>query len=168
MKRYYMTALLLGTFLFSGLAQAAVKIGVVDVARVFQEVPQREKVAQQLRQEFEGRIKELQALEKEMQTLVEKEKRDGALMSESQRTEMARQMESLQADYRLKGRALEEDERRRQLEERNRLLAEVKEAVDAIAKKEKYDLVLQASAVAYVDQAHDISNKVIDMISKQK
>ena len=54
------------------------KIAVVDIASVFQQLPQREKIVKQLKEEFELRIQELQNLEKEIRATVDKQKRDGA------------------------------------------------------------------------------------------
>ena len=52
-------------------------------------------------------------------------------------------MESLKSEYQLKGKALDEDLRRRQGEEQNKLLVKVQKAINTIAEKDQYDLVLQ-------------------------
>jgi len=142
------------------------KIAVVDIASVFQQLPQREKIVKQLKEEFELRIQELQNLEKEIRATVDKQKRDGALMSEKDKTQMSRRMDELQSDYTLKRKALEEDERRRNAEERNKLLDQVQKAIDKIAAQEGYTLVLQRNAAVFASPELDISDKVIRQVSR--
>lgn len=157
-----MTLMLMG----APLAAQAEKLAVVDMGAVFEQLPQREQVSNALKTEFGDRMAEVQKLQEELRGLLEKQQRDAALMSETQKTELVRKMESLKADYQLKGKALDEDLRRRQGEEQNKLLVKVQKAINSIAEKEKYDMVLQRGAVVYVKPAADISSKVVEALSK--
>jgi len=103
-----------------------------------------------------------------MRSMVEKQQRDGALMSDTQKTELVRKMESLKSEFQLKGKALDEDMRRRQGEEQNKLLVQVQKAINTIAGKENYDMVLQRGAVIFVKPEADISSKVVEALSKGK
>ncbi|GAB1072432.1 MAG: OmpH family outer membrane protein [Shewanella algae] len=159
-----MTLMLMG----APLAAQAEKLAVVDMGAVFEQLPQREQISNALKTEFGDRMAEVQKLQEELRGLLEKQQRDAALMSEAQKTELVRKMESLKADYQLKGKALDEDLRRRQGEEQNKLLVKVQKAINTIAEKEKYDMVLQRGAVVYVKPAADISSKVVEALSKGK
>ncbi|HEW9976163.1 OmpH family outer membrane protein [Shewanella algae] len=150
------------------LAAQAEKLAVVDMGAVFEQLPQREQISNALKTEFGDRMAEVQKLQEDLRGLLEKQQRDAALMSETQKTELVRKMESLKADYQLKGKALDEDLRRRQGEEQNKLLVKVQKAINTIAEKEKYDMVLQRGAVVYVKPAADISSKVVEALSKGK
>ncbi|ABI71132.1 MULTISPECIES: OmpH family outer membrane protein [Shewanella] len=149
------------------LAQAE-KLAVVDMGEVFEQLPQREQISKSLKAEFGDRVAEVQKMQEEMRSLVEKQQRDGALMSDSQKTELVRKMESLKSEFQLKGKALDEDMRRRQGEEQNKLLVQVQKAINTIAGKEKYDMVLQRGAVIFVKPEADISSKVVEALSKGK
>ena len=144
------------------------KIGVIDMPTIFQQLPQREQVAQLLEAEFRERVDAIKKIEESMKGLVDKQKRDGALMTDQQKTDMVRQMESLRADYQLKRKALEEDNRRRQSEERNKLLIKVQQAVNEVAESESYDVILQSTAVAFINKSNDISAKIVEKVSKSK
>ena len=157
-----MTLMMMG----APLAAQAEKLAVVDMGAVFEQLPQREQISNALKTEFGDRMAEVQKLQEELRGLLEKQQRDAALMSETQKTELVRKMESLKADYQLKGKALDEDLRRRQGEEQNKLLVKVQKAINSIAEKEKYDMVLQRGAVVYVKPAADISSKVVEALSK--
>ncbi|MFV7761884.1 OmpH family outer membrane protein [Shewanella algae] len=159
-----MTLILMG----APLAAQAEKLAVVDMGAVFEQLPQREQISNALKTEFGDRMAEVQKLQEDLRGLLEKQQRDAALMSEAQKTELVRKMESLKADYQLKGKALDEDLRRRQGEEQNKLLVKVQKAINTIAEKEKYDMVLQRGAVVYVKPAADISSKVVEALSKGK
>ena len=146
----------------------AEKIAVVDMGEVFEQLPQREQISKALKAEFGDRVAEVQKMQEEMRSLVEKQQRDGALMSDTQKTELVRKMDSLKSEFQLKGKALDEDMRRRQGEEQNKLLVQVQKAINTIAGKENYDLVLQRGAVIFVKPEADISGKVVEALSKGK
>ena len=159
-----MTLVLLG----APLVAHAEKIAVVDMGAVFEQLPQREQISQSLKKEFGDRMASVQKMQEEMRSLMEKQQRDGALMNDAQKTELVRKMESLKSEYQLKGKALDEDLRRRQGEEQNKLLEKVQKAINIIAEKDQYDLVLQRGAVIYVKSNADISSKVVEALSKGK
>ncbi len=161
-NRAMMVLVLLG----APIAAQAEKIAVVDMQAVFEQLPQREQVSKTLKTEFGDRVAAVQKMQEELRGMLETQQRDGALMSESQKTEMVRKMESMKSELQLKGKALDEDMRRRQGEEQNKLLVKVQQAINAIAEKESYDMVLQRGAVIYVNPTADISSKVVDALSK--
>ncbi|GGP58521.1 molecular chaperone Skp [Shewanella algicola] len=168
MKKMVNRALVTLAFLATPMLAHAEKIAVVDMGEVFEQLPQREQIAKSLKTEFGDRVAEVQKMQEEMRTLVEKQQRDGALMSDTQKTDLVRKMESLKSDFQLKGKALDEDMRRRQGEEQNKLLVQVQQAINTIAGKEDYDLVLQRGAVIFVKPEADISSKVVEALSKGK
>ncbi|MCL1084878.1 MULTISPECIES: OmpH family outer membrane protein [Shewanella] len=163
-NRALMTLILLG----APLVAHAEKIAVVDMGAVFEQLPQREQISQSLKKEFGDRMASVQKMQEEMRSLMEKQQRDGALMNDAQKTELVRKMESLKSEYQLKGKALDEDLRHRQGEEQNKLLEKVQKAINIIAEKDQYDLVLQRGAVIYVKSNADISSKVVEALSKGK
>ncbi|MGB0893481.1 MAG: OmpH family outer membrane protein [Parashewanella sp.] len=149
------------------MAQAQ-KIGVVDMAAVFEQLPQREQVAKTLKSEFSDREAALKKKQEELRGLLEKQQRDAAIMSKDQQTELQRKMESLRSELQLKGKALNEDFRRRSGEEQNKLLVKIQKAIKTIAEKNKYDMVLPRNAVVYLKPSEDISSKVVEALSKGK
>ncbi len=166
MKKIFNRAMMVLVLLGAPIAAQAANIAVVDMQAVFEQLPQREAVAQKLKTEFGDRVAGVQKMQDELRGMLEKQQRDAALMSDSQKTEMVRKMESLKSELQLKGKALDEDMRRRNAEEQNKLLSKVQDAINTIAAKDKYDVVLQRGAVVYVKPTADISNKVVEALSK--
>ena len=166
MNKMFNRAMMVLVLLGAPIAAQAEKIAVVDMQAVFEQLPQREEVSKTLKTEFGDRVAGVQKMQDELRGMLEKQQRDAALMSETQKTEMLRQMESLKAELQLKGKALDEDMRRRNGEEQNKLLVKVQKAISDIAEKEQYDVVLQRGAVIYVKPTSDISSKVVEALSK--
>ncbi|MCF1456514.1 MAG: OmpH family outer membrane protein [Shewanella sp.] len=161
-NRALMTLIMLGAPLMAH----AEKIAVVDMAAVFEQLPQREQISKQLESEFGDRMASVKKLQEELRTMAEKNQRDAALMSEAQKIELQRNMASKKSELQLKGKALDEDLRRRQGEEQNKLLAQVQKVISSVAKKGKYDIVLQLGATMYVKPDADISKQVVEALSK--
>ena len=153
---------------YSAQAAAETKIAVVNVARILHEIPQSKAIESQLKAEFSGRISEMQRLESEGQSLAAKLKKDESFMSADERTKLQRRLAELQADFNLKGQALQEDQRRRFGEEQKKVFDKVQTAIDAIAKSQGYDLVLNGQAVVFGDGKLDITDQVIQQVSKSK
>lgn len=142
----------------------AEKIAVLNVPRIMAELPQMKAIQAKLKKEFEPRVRELQRLESDGQSMAAKLKKDESFMSVDERTKLQRKLAELQSDYNLKGQALEEDQRRRFSEEQKQVLDKVQAAVDSIAKAQGFDLVLNGQAVAYASDKADISKQVIDQV----
>ncbi|WP_419570036.1 OmpH family outer membrane protein [Rheinheimera sp.] len=160
--------LLAGLMMAGTAAAKEMKIGVVDVQSILAGLPQTTTIQNSLKAEFEGRIADVQKLEKDIAFNQEKLKRDGATMNDKQKKDLQSDMEKQMKSYEQLARPLDEDYRRRQGEERNKLMGLVKNAIDGIAAKDGYDLILSAQAAVHVKPEFDISKAVIDQVSKAK
>ncbi|MCL6352559.1 molecular chaperone Skp [Pectobacterium polaris] len=148
----------------SASVQAADKIAVVNVSSIFQQLPQRETVGKQLENEFKGRASELQSMENDLQGKMQKLQRDGSTMKASDRSKMEKDVMAQREQFSTKAQAFDQDNRRRQNEERNKILSRIQDAVKAVATKEGYDVVIDANAVAYVANAKDITADVLKQV----
>lgn len=160
-KLFGLTAALL--FSFSAFAET---LAIVDRQAVFTKVPQTMAMQQQLTQEFAAQTEEIKKLESDIKFNVEKFQRESAIMSDEQKTTLRTQIEELQKSYQAKAQPLEQQVRRRQAEERNKIIALINQAVQIIAADEKIDIVLDAQAAVYVAKANDITEKVIEKVTK--
>ncbi|WP_297483564.1 OmpH family outer membrane protein [uncultured Photobacterium sp.] len=152
---------ILSSSMYANAAEAAQKIGYVSTSQAMSELATRYKVQQKLQKEFSGRVAALRSIEGKMKTKIEKMKRDGELMTPTQRTDIQRQLATLDSDYKLKAKALTEDQRRRGMEEEQKLVKKIRTAIDTVAKKNGYNLVLDAQAVLFASKSDDLSSKVI-------
>ncbi|AUH01787.1 molecular chaperone Skp [Pectobacteriaceae bacterium CE70] len=161
MKKWLYAAGLGFVLAVSASVQAADKIAIVNISSIFQQLPQRETVAKQLENEFKGRASELQAMERDLQGKMQKLQRDGSTMKASDRSKMEKAIMAQRKEFSTKAQAFDQDNRRRQVEERNKILSRIQDAVKAVAKKQGYDIVIDANAIAYADNAKDITADVL-------
>lgn len=148
----------------SASVQAANKIAVVNVSSIFQQLPARETVAKQLENEFKDRAGELQNMEHSLQTKMQRLQRDGATMKASDRSKLEKEVMTQREQFSRKAQAFEQDNRRRQMEERNKILSRIQDAVKSVASEEGYDVVIDANAVAYVSSSKDITADVLKQV----
>lgn len=149
----------------TNVAVAQEKMAVVDVGAVFQQLPEREEIAQNLQREFNDRIERMQEREGEIGELRDRIQRDEQIMSEDEYTQSMMEFQQRLQEAQQAGQQLNEEMRRRQAEERDRVLRRMQEVIAQIADAEGYDLVLEASGIAYARDSLDISNRVLEAMS---
>lgn len=150
----------------SSAAKAEQKLAVVNVQEVLQALPQVAVIEQNIQAEFADQIQEVQRLRSDGNFLLEKLQREKATMSADQITDIEGQVGTLSQQLQAKGQPLQENMQRRTEEERRKLFALIQQAIDGIAGKEGYDLVLNSNAVPFSDPKFDISQQVLDQVSK--
>ncbi len=147
---------------------AAQKMAVVNIQEVMSKIPQTATIMQSLEAEFKDDKAALMQLEKDIKYFQEKKKRDGALMSKKEIADLDKQIGEKYRDYQVKGKAFQQKSGARQNEETNKILALVRQAVDNIAAKQKYDLILEQKAVIFAKPEINISDEVVKQVSKLK
>lgn len=140
------------------------KVGVVNVAEIFQQMPERDKISKQLENEFKGRLTELQKMEKDLQDAMQKLQKDGPTMKAADRTKLEQSTMTKRDEFAAKAEAFEQDNRRRQGEERNKMLAKIQKAVQVVAKKEKYTVIVDVNAIAFAEPSVDITDAVMKQV----
>ncbi|KKO47452.1 membrane protein [Arsukibacterium ikkense] len=160
---------LVAAFVMAGTAVAKeMKIAFVDVQAVAAQIPQSATIQENIRTEFAAKIDAVTKLEQDINFNIEKLRRDGPTMSEKQQQELAEKVQQQRQQYDATARPLDEQIRARQNEERNKILAMIKTAIDVVAEREKFDVVLNAGAAVYAKPEYDISDKVAAQVSKAK
>ena len=155
------------SMLLAGSAIAAEqKIAVVNMQEVMGQIPQSATIMQSLEAEFKDERAALTKLEKDIQYFQEKKQRDAALMSKKEIEELDKKIAEAYREYQTRGKAFQQQIAKRQNEETNKILALVRQAINNIAAKDKYDLVLEQKAVIFSKPDANISEKVIKQISK--
>lgn len=151
-----MLAMLMG----AGAAQAEdFMVGVVDTERVLRESAPAMRAEKRIEKEFSGRDQEIKSLikqAKELQTLLENE---GRKLPDADRRNRERELAAMNANLQRMQREFREDLNLRKNEELAIVLEQANKAIQAIAKAEKYDLILQEAV--YRNPRIDITDKVI-------
>lgn len=158
--------LISGLFLGSSLAQAELRIGFVNAARVLEEAPQATAARDNLQQEFAPRDRELVAMQKEIKALEEKLGRDAAVMSEAEQRNVERDVLARKRDLKRSQDVFREDFNIRRNEELGKLQRLVVETIRSIAKEQKYDLMLTDGVLFASDQV-EITEQVLKRLRDQ-
>jgi len=163
-------SLIAGALLTSAMASSAVlaeqKIGAVNVQGVFQAMPQAASIQESIAAEFKDKTEEVSRLEKDIKYYLEKNQRDAATMSAKEKTELEQQILALREEYTSKAQPLQQAIQARLQEEQNKLLGLIKQGIDAVAAKQKYDIIMNANSVAYINPDLDISKLVLEQVNK--
>ena len=163
-------SLIAGALITTAMASSAVfaeqKIGAVNVQGIFQAMPQAASIQESIATEFKDKTEEVSRLEKDIKYYLEKNQRDAATMSAKEKTELEGKIIALREEYTAKAQPLQKEIQARLQDEQNKLLGLIKQGIDAVAAKEKYDVILNANSVAYIKPENDISKLVLDQVGK--
>jgi len=163
----YTRLFILVTLLFSvSFAYAEQKIAFVNQAKLLQKAPQAESARSKLQKEFSKRDKSLVSLQKQIIKSEEKLKKDAAILSAAELNKLKRKITLLRRDLERDKLAFKEDVSIRQNEELVKLQKSVLKSIQAIAQKEKYDLII-SEGVIYASKQIDITDKILAQLKKQ-
>ena len=162
------SAAVLSTAMLSGAAMAEQKIGVVNVEGVFQNMPQAAAIQQTIAAEFKDRQEEVERLKKDIEYQLNKRQREAATMSEQQIKELEDTIIKMRDEFTAKAQPLQKDIQQRLNDERNKLLGLIQQSIQSVAAAGNYDLVLSGPSVAFTKAEFDLSEKVLEQVSKIK
>jgi len=149
---------------YSGALQAETKIGFVDTVKLMEAAPQAKSAQSKIEKEFSPREKELVALQRQIKTKEDKLTRDGAVMSESERSKLEREILSKRRDLKRSQEEFRDDPNIRRNEVLAKLQKDMYEAVVALAKEQKFDLIM-SQGVVYSSDRIDITASVLKKLT---
>ena len=157
--RRLIIAATLGATLTVAHAQESTRIGYVNTERILRDAAPAKAAQQKLEQEFSKRDKELQDLAERLRAMGERNERDAAVMSDSDRARRQREFAELEKDFQRKQREFREDLTQRRNEELSQVVERANRVIRQIAEQEKYDFILQEAVFA--SNRVDITDKVL-------
>lgn len=135
------------------------KIGYVNLERIFREAPEAIKASKKMQAEFEGRRQDLQRIESDLKARQAALQEKGPSLSDIQRRAREAELAELSVSFQRKQQEFQEDLKLRQNEETSAVLEKANKAIFDLAKSEHWDLILQ-EAVS-VSSRIDVTDKVI-------
>ena len=149
---------------FVGIAQAAdFKVAFVNAAVLLDKAPQAEAARKKLENEFSAREKDLVAQQKKVQEMETKLSHDAATMSDTEQRKLERDLTSRKRELKNAQDEFRDDLNIRRNEELGKLQRSVYEVIVALAKKEKYDMIV-GDGVIYASEQVDITDKVLQQL----
>ena len=146
-------------------AEDSYKLGAVNAIRVLEQSPQADIARKMIEKEFAPRDKELVAEQKKVKALEDQLSKDGAIMSELERSKLERDIISKKRDLKRSQDEFREDLSFRRNEEFAKIQKRIVEAIQQVAKDNKFDVVL-GEGVIFASPKVDISDMVIEYLKK--
>jgi outer membrane protein len=157
----------LAGMVFTPVANAEMKVGVVNYGRLMAEAPQAKVAAEAIRVEFAAREREIQNQAAALKLREEKLQKDAATMSEVQRSSAEKELRDGYRDAQRKQQEFQDDFNARRNEETSKLQRGLIEEVQVYAKAQAFDLVL-ADGVIFANTNLDITSVVLtSMLAKR-
>jgi outer membrane protein len=141
-------------------AQAEIKIGYVNYGQLVEAAPQAKAIADAIRNEFTPRQRELQTQQTSLKAREDKLQKDGATMTEDQRSKAEKDLRDSYRDLQRKQSEVQDDFNARRNEELSRLQRTLIEEVRTYAKAQNFDLIV-ADGVIYANPTIDITPAIL-------
>lgn len=169
MKRIFSVAafLLLISAISGNVSAEDYTIGYVSTQRLLSESPQAETLRSQIEKEFAPRDRQLLADQKKLKDNEDRLTKDAAIMSETERKKLERDIISMRRDLKRNQDEFREDLTFRRNEELTKLQKDIGEAITAIAKQRKLDLVLTEGGAVYFSSKVDITSEIINYLKNK-
>ncbi len=170
MKRFCTVAMMIlfltGVFgVWAALAQA-VKIGVYDNNRIFQESKTVAGYNAELSKSIEAKRAVLVQKDGSLRQLVEKLKTDGPAMAAADKRALEERIVNEDKELKRLKEDVDQELRKVQAELRTKALIEINKAVKQIGDKENYTIIFErnSAGIAYVKDAVDVTGKVLGIM----
>lgn len=148
--------------------ESAQKIGVVDYAKIFQQMPETKAADQSLKASRDQSNAELSKLQNDLQNAVQAYLKQKATLTKPVQTQKEKELQL--KDQNLKKAAAEKSELLSKKEQE--LIAPISQkivaTVEAIAKREGYSMIFDRNIRVYGDAQYDITFKVLDQLGIKK
>lgn len=159
-------AALMSALFVTGVQAAELKVGYVNMQRIFRDAPAAQKASKKLETEFSKRDQDLQRMAKQLQAAQENLEKNSVTMAENDRRAKEKEFGELSREFQRKQREFREDVNLRQNEENAAIIEKVNKAIKQIAEAEKYDLILQD--VVWFSPRIDMTDRLIKALAEGK
>lgn len=163
MKKITRFWFLMALIMVPAYANAALKVGYVNIVKVIEKAPQGELALKRLDAEFAPRDKKLLVMRDQIKGLETDLEKDSLVLSSIDRQRKERELLVLKRDLRRATQEFREDYNLRRNEELAALQKLVYKTITNLARKEKYDLIVHEGAV-YSSTNIDITEKVLQLL----
>jgi outer membrane protein len=135
------------------------KIGYVNLERVFREAPAAIKASKKMQEEFDGRRQELLRIEADLKARQAALSEKGKTLPDNLRRAREAEINEMAISLQRREQVFQEDLKIRQNEETSAVIEKANKAIIEMAKSESWDLILQ-EAVSVSDRV-DVTDRVI-------
>ena len=139
---------------------SGLKIGVVEYRSLMEKVAQREQTEKKLEREFSARQKKLKADLEEINKIKERFAKEEGALSEEEKIKLTKDGQKRILDFKNAETEFNQDLNQTRNEEQQKLFKIVLEAVQAVARDESYDLILDRDGAPFAKDSINVTAKV--------
>lgn len=165
MKKIIVLTFLAAFACSNAMASNNIKIGFVSVEKLLSQAPQVEAVNTAMLERFGGKKEELQKLEGEIKSMQEDYKRNELVMTEDKLNELKSKLIGKVQSFKQKEATLAQEVNTMRSQELAVLQKSVRDIIQEIAKRDKYDLIL-SEGVVFANEKLDITSVVLEEMKK--
>jgi outer membrane protein len=147
----------------TGAIGAELRVAYVNMAKVLEDAPQATEASAKLEQSFSPREREIVALQREVRELEERLLRDGQGMTDVTRGGLELDLRSRKRELKRQQDEFREDLNLRKGQELAAIQRLVIDAIQGLAKREGYDLVL-SEGVVFASSRVDVTDRVLERL----
>ncbi len=144
-------------------ANAELRIGYVNAARLLDEAPQAKEATKRLKEEFAPREEAMIEAGKILQKMQEKMARDAAIMSEEERKRLGLDIMARKRELQRSQDAFREDVNIRRNDAIGQIQEIIKQAIDDVGKEGRYDLIFY-DGISYANPDLEVTERVLDRL----
>jgi len=175
MKRFLLVTIL-GLFMLSAgmvsatFAKETVKVGVVDLLRALNESESGKKARAELESLIKSKQEPIEEKGRRSEALRADLEKQAAVLSADARKARTEEIVRLERDFQRLIADSQAEVQRKQMELENKILKDLRNAINAIAQEGKYSLIIERAdgLVLYVDKSIDITDAVIKKYNELK
>ena len=167
MKRFniFLSVILVIFLSLPNSANAEIKVGIVNLARLLNEVPMYTEAREKIKKQFDPRARNLKTLEKEWTTLNDKYLKNEAVMSKSEKKSLVEKIQNIETKFRTGQEKLQIDLEKTQRTEFSKIEKIVNDTITEYAESNDFDIILRADgttlyAKKYINITSDIISKL--------
>ncbi len=150
------------------LAVAEGKIAVIDIqAAILGSEQAKERIAE-LKKEYAPDQNVIKSLAQDIQKLQAKMEQDAAVMSESEKKKLAKDVEEKAVDYQFNIKKIQKSQNESQQELLAELSPKLEEAIQEIISEGTYAIILERRAAIFVAPEYDITKKVTEKLNLKR
>ncbi|QJC35705.1 OmpH family outer membrane protein [Enterobacteriaceae endosymbiont of Donacia sparganii] len=166
MKNFFkITLLILVLTIPYNRAYCCTKIVIINIAKIFNLIPQKNTMTQQLEKELRSDFLVIEKMEKSLLSKIKKLK--NKKLSKKVREKIKKEIVYEKNILLKKIKFYTKQNNQRQEKAREKILVFIHKLINIIAEKGHYNLVLDVSSIAYIKNVKDITDDVIDLATQQ-
>ncbi|WP_269763738.1 OmpH family outer membrane protein [Candidatus Tachikawaea gelatinosa] len=151
---------------FSKISIASNKIVVINMLKVFQNIPQRVIADKKIKNEFKNRFNELNKQEKILQKKMHDLEREKLILNRKERQKIEENINEERKVFASNVQNFINDNHIRQMEEQSKILIDIQKIVKKIAQVNHYQTIFDINSIVYSSNMKDITQDVIKKATK--